>query len=221
MLSQALVRQGEFLFRWRGYLPLMLAPLVIYGLKDFQYYRDSHLYDILLEVACFAVAFTGLTIRFLVMGYAPAGTMGRNPEQARVLKTEGMYSLCRNPLYLGNFFIGLGVFLFLESALISLVYVLSFWLYYERIILGEETFLLRKFGEEYARWAERTPLIIPRLSDLLRHHRAHDAFRDRGGLCGHRRVGVRRDVAGHLRIWACRLFGGPLPEAPHLPPSRG
>ncbi|MBI2132548.1 MAG: lipid A Kdo2 1-phosphate O-methyltransferase, partial [Candidatus Tectomicrobia bacterium] len=66
MLSQALVRQGEFLFRWRGYLPLMLAPLVIYGLKDFQYYRDSHLYDILLEVACFAVAFTGLTIRFLV-----------------------------------------------------------------------------------------------------------------------------------------------------------
>src|SRR3989338_7652997 len=164
MLSQALVRQGEFLFRWRGYLPLLLAPLVIYGFKDFQYYRESHFYDRLLEVVCFAVALTGLAIRFLVMGYAPAETMGRNPEQARVLKTAGMYSLCRNPLYLGNFFIGLGIFLFLESALILLVYVLSFWLYYERIILGEETFLLRKFGGEYARWAERTSLIIPRFA---------------------------------------------------------
>lgn len=41
------------------------------------------------------------------------------------------------------------------------VYTLSFWLYYERIMMAEEAFLRGKFGAEYDRWAAETPAFVP------------------------------------------------------------
>ena len=32
MLQREMAQQGGFLFRWRGYLPLILAPLVIFAM---------------------------------------------------------------------------------------------------------------------------------------------------------------------------------------------
>jgi protein-S-isoprenylcysteine O-methyltransferase Ste14 len=75
-----------------------------------------------------------------------------------------MYSVVRNPLYLGNFFMGLSIALFLHLWWIPLIYTLSFAIYYERIIFAEEMFLRQKFGEEYVEWASRTPAFIPKLS---------------------------------------------------------
>jgi sterol desaturase/sphingolipid hydroxylase (fatty acid hydroxylase superfamily) len=74
-----------------------------------------------------------------------------------------MYSIARNPLYLGNFLMVLGVVIFLRVWWIPLIYVLLFALYYERIIFAEEMFLRRKFGKEYIEWAAKTPAFFPRL----------------------------------------------------------
>lgn len=41
------------------------------------------------------------------------------------------------------------------------IFALAFWLYYERIIMAEESFLKNKFGQEYEDYLSRTPAFIP------------------------------------------------------------
>lgn len=167
MLKDDLVRQGDWLFRWRGYIPLLMIPVIFFGFRQASYYGDAPgIYDELWRALCFIVALSGLAIRVMVVGHAPSGTSGRitKHQKASRLNTTGMYSLCRNPLYVGNFFMHFGVLLFLNSFFVLAVFTLYFWLYYERIILREEDFLAKKFGDEYRAWSEHTPVFIPRFS---------------------------------------------------------
>ena len=46
-----------------------------------------------------------------------------------------------------------------------MIYILAFWLYYERIMFAEEAFLKKKFGDEYMTWANATPAFIPRFQN--------------------------------------------------------
>jgi protein-S-isoprenylcysteine O-methyltransferase Ste14 len=55
----------------------------------------------------------------------------------------------------------LGPVLFLRSIGVTLVFVLIYWLYYERIMFAEEQFLRRKFGDVYDKWSERVRSFIP------------------------------------------------------------
>jgi hypothetical protein len=119
--------------------------------------------DLIWEGICLCVGMLGLVIRCLVIGYVPKNTSGRNTHKqiAETLNTTGMYSLVRNPLYLGNFFMWSAPVLFFHHWWLYAVYVLAFILYYERIIITEETFLAGKFGEAYTNWAMTTPLMFP------------------------------------------------------------
>ncbi len=113
--------------------------------------------------ASIGISFFGLIIRCMVAGYAPRGTSGRNTKSqvAEVLNTTGMYSIVRNPLYLGNFIIILGATLFIQVWWLALIFCVGFWTYYERIILAEENFLREKFGDTFLKWAEITPVYLP------------------------------------------------------------
>ena len=59
---------------------------------------------------------------------------------------------------------GLGIALFAHLWWLTLIYILIFCLYYERIILAEEAFLREKFKDDYLEWANRTPVFIPKFS---------------------------------------------------------
>ncbi len=165
-LKEELERHGEWLFRWRSYLPLLILPVVLVALKDFEYLERvfGDTIDDLWQGFCIIVSLSGLVIRCITVGYVPKGTSGRNTkrQKAESLNTTGMYSILRHPLYLGNFFIMLGAASFIEVWWLTLIFVLSFWLYYERIIIAEEEFLRRKFGNVYVDWSEKTPAFLPR-----------------------------------------------------------
>jgi len=169
-LLEELEASGNWLFRWRSYLPLGLLVLIFAGLSHFRYPFGSHFLDEAWELVCLGVSSVGLLVRALTVGFAPKGTSGRNTKRqvADELNTTGMYSIVRNPLYLGNFVIILGVVVFPRVWWIPLVYLLVFMLYYERIIFAEEMFLRRKFGEAYVEWASRTPAFLPRFSQWKR-----------------------------------------------------
>ena len=68
----------------------------------------------------------------------------------------------RHPLYLANFVIFFGFLLVTGNLWIVLAGSLVFYMYYERIALAEEEFLLERFGARYLAWANVTPL-LPRL----------------------------------------------------------
>ena len=168
-LKEELVKHGDWLFRWRSYLPLLILPVVLIALKDFEYleriYGDT--INDLWQAFCLTVSLLGLSIRCITGGYVPKETSGRNTkrQKAGLLNTTGTYSIVRHPLYLGNFFIMLGISLFIQVWWLTLISVLAFWLYYERIIISEEEFLRRKFGDSYLEWSEKTPAFLPKFRD--------------------------------------------------------
>jgi protein-S-isoprenylcysteine O-methyltransferase Ste14 len=164
-LREELEKSGQWLFRWRSYLPLVMAGLFLLAFKNFHYPFNSPLLDRVWEIFCLAVSFTGLAVRLITLGSVPTGTSGRNTKSqlAKTLNTTGMYAMVRHPLYFGNFLIWLGISLFIRVWWFSLIIVLLFWIYYERIMFAEEKFLREKFGDEFSQWAEHTPAFFPDL----------------------------------------------------------
>jgi len=164
LLIEEFEKSGRGLFRWRSYLPLGLIAVIAAALRQFGYPNGSHVLDMWWELICLAVSLTGLAVRILTVGYASRGTSGRNTwrQVAEDLNRTGMYSLVRHPLYLGNFLMALGVFMFLRVWWLPIIYALAFALYYERIMFAEEAFLRQKFGQAYMEWADRIPAFILR-----------------------------------------------------------
>jgi protein-S-isoprenylcysteine O-methyltransferase Ste14 len=162
-LQEELEKAGEYFFRWRSYLPLIMAVLFILALVGYRYPFENPRLNLAWNFFCLAVSLAGEGIRFFTVGYVPRGTSGRNTkgQVAEVLNTSGMYAMVRNPLYLGNFIIWFGLSLFMKLWWFSALIILCFTIFYERIIFAEEGFLRKKFGDEFVQWAEQTPVIIP------------------------------------------------------------
>jgi protein-S-isoprenylcysteine O-methyltransferase Ste14 len=162
-LREEFKKQGNWLFRWRSYLPLIMIIIVFLGMGHFEYPGHSEKYDDIWEIICMFISFSGVGIRFFTVGYTPEGTSGTNTRKqiADSLNTVGMYSVVRHPLYLGNFIIWFGLSAFFHLWWFSLIVTLIFWLYYEKIMFVEEEFLREKFGDNYSQWAEKTPAFIP------------------------------------------------------------
>jgi len=167
-LIEELEREGRFLFRWRSFLPLLIIPVALVALADGAKIETlwGSTSDDLWTYACMFISTLGLAIRWMTIGFIPPGTSGRNTlvQRAHVLNTTGMYSVVRNPLYLGNFIVIVGLALATRSWWFVLVVSLAYWLYIERIIATEEQFLTKKFGAEYEEWAQRVPAFVPRFS---------------------------------------------------------
>lgn len=169
-LQEELKTQGDFLFRYRSYLPLCIVPffiLTIFTSKTYLF--EDGQYNTILVIMAIVVGCLGQGIRIWVAGFVPRDTSGRNTKEqkANVLNRTGLYSIVRNPLYLGNFLMMLAPILLLGNWLFAVVFALSFWLYYERIIFAEESFLRAKFGLEYIDWTLKTPLFFPKFSGYI------------------------------------------------------
>ena len=166
LLNDKLRVQGDWLFRWRSYLPLTLLPIAVIAATESQLSPGQYGASTAdaWDVFCLVVALSGLAVRVLTIGFVPSGTSGRNSccQRADSLNTNGMYSIVRNPLYLGNLLTLLGFLLAIQVWWFCLVGGLGFALYYERIIVAEEAFLHGKFGRAYMDWAARTPALVPR-----------------------------------------------------------
>ena len=166
ILQENLILTGNWLFRWRSYIPLIMITIYIPALNEYEFFYSKREYTTYWGIFSLIISMIGLLIRIIVAGYTPQNTSGKNTKEqvADVLNTKGLYSMVRHPLYLGNYFMGLGVSLFLFIWWLPLIYTLSFALYYERIMLAEENFLRKKFGEDMETWANGTPGFFPNFS---------------------------------------------------------
>jgi len=162
-LTEEFEKQGNWLFRWRSYVPIGALVLFILAGFDSPYLHLSYTHRQIWAIVCLVISLAGLGIRVLTVGFAPVRTSGRNIKRqvADILNTTGMYSIVRHPLYLGNFFIVLGITLIMMTWWLTAIVSLLFWVYYERIMFAEESFLREKFGVTFEEWADRTPAFIP------------------------------------------------------------
>lgn len=171
-IKEELEKQGNWLFRYRSFLPLAIlligaAVLVHTSISNSSSEECSSYF----EVSCLIISLLGLAIRIYAVGHSPSNTSGRNTavgQVADVLNTKGIYSTVRHPLYLGNFLMWLGIALLTLNTWFIVSFVLCYWIYYERIMFAEEQFLERKFGADYRKWADRVPIFVPRFSQFQR-----------------------------------------------------
>ena len=81
-----------------------------------------------------------------------------NPLQpALVLATTGIYTWTRNPMYVGGSIALLGIAIGCALDWVLLLLALSLPLVHYGIILREERYLERKFGDEYRRYQKKVP----------------------------------------------------------------
>jgi len=153
------IKWGDFLFRFRSFTPL---PLILMAFLVFNP-KDLGKYNLVITLAGMSVTILGQLIRIVVVGFSQPGTSGREKFlKADQLNESGLYSITRNPLYLGNILIYLGLLLVFSNPFALVLLVLFLILQYYFIILAEEYYLQDKYGPEYSQYAERVPRLIPR-----------------------------------------------------------
>lgn len=168
LIRDHLAHSGGWLFRWRQWLPLVFLPFLALALsagEPVERFLGDGPGDVF-ELFALGLVLLGQALRVVTVGTVPHGTSGRNRrgQRAQSLNTTGAYSVCRNPLYLGNCMIYVGLALLAQSLMLALVMILVLSLYFERIISAEVAFLSDRFGDSYLEWAARTPAILPRVS---------------------------------------------------------
>lgn len=165
-LIHELENSGNFLFRHRGQIPVVLFVMAVPVIWFTDYSCFGPNWNLILLSTSVLVSFLGLLIRSYTIGTTPLGTSGRNTDHqvANELNSDGIYSVVRHPLYLGNYLMWIGIVIFTFNIWFVVVVTLLYWLYYERIMFAEERFLERKFGEEYMKWSLQAPAFIPNFS---------------------------------------------------------
>ena len=85
-------------------------------------------------------------------------------EQPKKFIAKGFYKYCRNPMYLSDLLVFLGVFLILGHLLLLVYFLISFPVIYLFVVYVEEPELRRVFGKEYIEYTKKVPRWIPKLS---------------------------------------------------------
>lgn len=172
-LVHSFEKSGNILFKYRGQIPivLFLAAVPVMFFTDYSFLKHETWLYYSLFIFSIIVSFLGQYIRAVAIGTSNKFTSGRNlnKQEAAVLNTTGIYSTCRHPLYLGNYFMWIGIVIFTFNIWFFVLVSLAFWLYYERIMFAEERFLERKFGEEYISWSLKVPAFVPSRKNYIKN----------------------------------------------------
>jgi protein-S-isoprenylcysteine O-methyltransferase Ste14 len=155
---------GNFFFRYRNALfPLIFAagavilrPQVMFG---------SPALDRFLVVMGMATALLGQAVRLITIGFEYIHRGGKDGKvYAGRLVCGGVYGITRNPMYVGNALIAIGMTMHFGSPLGYLILIPLFLFVYQAIVAAEEAYLRDKFGSEYADYEKSVNRYLPSLS---------------------------------------------------------
>jgi protein-S-isoprenylcysteine O-methyltransferase Ste14 len=163
-----MVSIGNFFFKYRNLLFIFLYALLF--IPSPALFRDEHLgpgYWLWPVVIGLIVTVTGQLIRGATIGLAYIIRGGKDGKvHAEDLVTGGIFNHCRNPLYVGNIMMLLGVGILSNSLLYVAVIMPLFILIYHAIVLAEESFLLSKFGQSYQTYCKKVNRWFPSLAGI-------------------------------------------------------
>jgi protein-S-isoprenylcysteine O-methyltransferase Ste14 len=158
-----MIRIGNFLFRYRnGLFPVVYALLVFNSRPLIENYWLALLLG-------FLVASAGQLLRAITIGFEYIFRGGRNRQvYAEKLIQSGVFAHCRNPLYVSNMLILLGVGIASNSLLFLFISIPFFLFAYAAIIAAEENYLRTRFGKEYVDYCARVNRLLPNFSGFRR-----------------------------------------------------
>jgi protein-S-isoprenylcysteine O-methyltransferase Ste14 len=127
-----------------GFLAIFSQPHAIEGTWD----------DTVLDSAGWVLFIIGGTFRWWATLYIGG-------KKYNSIVSEGPYSICRNPLYLGTFLTLMGFSLYMESLTFAAGCILAAIFYLSVTVSAEEAMLQEKFGQPFVDYCRTVPRFWP------------------------------------------------------------
>ena len=142
-------------FKYRSYTPIPFLILMLI-------FQQSTPLTLIIG---FAVALIGELIRFWGVSWAGSETRTTGGVGGTFLIISGPFAHVRNPLYVGNIllYLGLGIMSFALFPYLQIVAILFFLVQYYFIVREEEKYLREKFKDDYRDYCNNVPAFFPRL----------------------------------------------------------
>src|SRR5882672_7452654 len=158
-----MVRIGNFFFKYRNWIFILFyGALFIPSWPLFSPARFGKCYYTWPVTIGLFITILGQLIRGLTIGLAYIVRGGKEGKPyAEGLVTEGIFNHCRNPLYVGNILMLLGVGILANSLVYVIIVIPVFLFVYQAIVLAEENFLRNKFGSGYDEYCKRVNRWFP------------------------------------------------------------
>ena len=156
---------GNLFFHYRNALFPVTIGITVVLLRPRILFDDPSL-DHLLASCGAAIALLGQGVRLLTIGYDYIERGGRAGQvYASHLVHGGVYALTRNPMYIGNTLIVIGVVM--VSGAPAAYWLIAWFLFvYQSIIAAEEAYLRQRFGRDYDEYCALVPRFLPKIERL-------------------------------------------------------
>jgi protein-S-isoprenylcysteine O-methyltransferase Ste14 len=82
------------------------------------------------------------------------------------LATKGPYSLTRNPLYFGNFILGMGIAISGNNLYSYGIFLAFYFLFFPFLMILEHRRMKEKFGKQYDEWAKNSNTFLPKIKRI-------------------------------------------------------
>jgi len=147
---------SNIFFKYRSYTPIPFLLLMVIFAEP----------SITSMIIGFAIAISGELMRFWGVSWAGSETRTTGGVGGTYLVISGPFAYVRNPLYVGNIllYIGIGIMSWSLFPYLQIGAILFFAVQYHFIVLEEEKFLKEKFGEAYKNYFKNVPRFIPRFT---------------------------------------------------------
>jgi len=168
------------LFQYRSYTPIPFLVIMVFFARP-----------TLIGLAAGAIiVLLGEGIRLWGVAIAGSETRTTGPVGGTYLITTGPFSYVRNPLYLGNvlMYVGVGVMsnaLFPWLPLAALVY---FVFQYSMIVSLEEEYLMKSFRDEFTEYCHAVPRFVPTWKKYTAGKHEQPSLDWRSGLISEKRT---------------------------------
>ena len=186
------------LFQYRSYTPIpFLIMMLVYA-------RPTAVS--LLGGFCFV----SVGELFRLWGVAIAGSETRTTDAVggTFLITTGPFAYVRNPLYLGNILLYVGISIMSNALMPWLPWIaLMYFLFqYSMIVSLEEEYLARTFGGDFARYSKAVPRLVPTLRRYTTGEHEQPDLNWRRGIVSEKRTlqGIAGMALTLVALWLLR-----------------
>jgi len=108
-----------------------------------------------------------LGVLFSFFGLATRAWASGHLRKEKTLAVSGPYRYSRNPLYVGNFLLGIGIVVGARSWWVLGLFVLYYGIFYPLIIRRERDRMKELFPQQYEEYGKKVPLFFPSIRKHL------------------------------------------------------
>ena len=161
------------LFNYRSYTPIPFLILMVIFAKP----------TVASLVVGFAVALFGEYLRLWGVSWAGSETRTTGGVGGTYLIISGPFAYVRNPLYVGNIllYVGIGIMSMALFPYLQIAALIFFSFQYYFIVLEEEGYLVDEFSE-YSEYCKQVPRFLPRLTPYKNSAVEQPPFSMKAGL---------------------------------------